>query len=59
MIQNLDLQLGPPAGLVDEDSKAAVKYKEYIAERMCGGSPSGAAAAARGLKKVFLNVARA
>ena len=50
--------MGPPAGLVDEDSKAAVKYKEYIAVCMCGGSPSGAAAA-RGLKKVFLNVARA
>ena len=51
--------MGPPASLVDEDSKAAVKYKEYIAVRMCGGSPSGATAAARGLKKVFLNVARA
>ena len=35
--------MGPPAGLVDEDSKAAVKYKEYIAVRMCGGSPSRAA----------------
>ena len=48
--------MGPPAGLVDEDSKAAVKYKEYIAVRMCGGSPSGEAHKGLNLPKRFTNL---
>jgi hypothetical protein len=38
-------------GPLDEDSKAAVKYKEYIAVRMCGGSPNGADGGGKGAQK--------
>ena len=48
--------MGPPTGLVDEDSKAAVKYKEYIAVRMCGGSPSGVAHKGLDSPKRFTNL---